>query len=211
MLGTQDLWIFISAGVALNLVPGQDFVFIANRSSNFGWRGGVLAALGVSAGSLVHVFAAAFGLSALLAGSSNAFIIIKLVGGLYLVYVGLCMLLKNPTSNNNRHLLVGLSHHKTIFYQGFLTNALNPKVALFFIAFVPQFIAADTPNLSLSFLFLGFIFSFNGLVWCLIVAWFFAHIGAQLNPLSPISLWINRLAGSLLAYFGISLLMSSGH
>ncbi len=170
-----------------------------------------MAALGIGAGTLGHIFAAAFGISALLAASENAYLLIKVLGGLYLLYMGLSMLFKRTVPANSVFVSLSTSSNKTIFYQGFLTNALNPKVALFFIAFVPQFIAADTPNLRLSFLFLGFIFSFNGLVWCLIVAWFFAHIGAQLNPLSPISLWINRLAGSLLAYFGISLLMSSGH
>ena len=167
MLGTRDLWIFISAGMALNTVPGQDFVFIANCSSNFGFQGGVLAALGVTSGTLVHILAATFGLSALIMASPNTFILVKVIGGLYLVYMGLCMLLKSPIKAHNTLSSVRYFSHSTIFYQGFLTNTLNPKVALFFIAFVPQFIVPDTPNVSLSFLFLGFIFSFNGLVWCL--------------------------------------------
>lgn len=211
MLGTQDLWIFISAGVALNLAPGQDFVFIANRSSNFGFRGGVLAALGVTTGTLVHILAAAFGLSALMIGSPNTFILIKVMGGLYLLYMGLCMLLKNPTKAHNTVSSVGYFNHSTIFYQGFLTNALNPKVALFFIAFVPQFIVPDTPNTSLTFLFLGFIFSFNGLVWCLIVAWFSAHISTKFKHALRLTRWSNMAAGGLFTYFGVSLLMSSGH
>jgi len=209
MFGTQDLWLFISAGIALNLVPGQDFVFIASRSASQGFRAGSVAALGVGAGTLVHIFAAAFGISALLAASENAYLFIKLLGGLYLLYMGLSMLVKRPAASVAVSL--STSPNKAIFYQGFLTNALNPKVALFFIAFVPQFIASDSSNISLSFLFLGFVFSFNGLIWCLIVAWFSANISAKLKHKARLKLWSNVLAGGLFSYFGISLLMSSNH
>ena len=211
MLGTQDLWVFISAGVALNLVPGQDFVLIANRSNRFGFRGGALAALGVGTGTLVHIFASAFGISALLATSPHTFTMIKVAGGLYLLYLGLCMLLRSPVIPPGALSSMRPSYTRTIFYQGFLTNVLNPKVALFFIAFVPQFIASDAPNVALSFLFLGFIFSFNGLVWCLIVAWICAHIGTKLKYQSQITNWTNKIAGGLFTYLGASLLMSSGH
>jgi len=210
MLGTQDLWLFITAGIALNLVPGQDFVFIASRSASQGFRAGSVAALGVGAGTLVHIFAAAFGISALLAASANAYTVIKVLGGLYLLYMGLSMLLKRPTTANSVAASLSISCNKSIFYQGFLTNALNPKVALFFIAFVPQFISSDSSNVSLSFLFLGFVFSFNGLIWCLIVAWFSANISAKLKHQAHLKRWSNLLAGGLFSYFGINLLLSSG-
>ena len=211
MFGTQDLWLFISAGIALNLVPGQDFVFIASRSASQGFRAGSVAALGVGAGTLVHILAAAFGISALLAASANAYTVIKVLGGLYLLYMGVSMLLKRAAPSNSVAASLSPSPNKTIFYQGFLTNALNPKVALFFIAFVPQFIAADAGNVSLSFLFLGFIFSVNGLIWCVIVAWFSASVGAKLKAQSKLTRWANTFAGGLFTYFGISLLMSSNH
>jgi len=210
MFGTQDLWLFITAGIALNLVPGQDFIFIASRSASQGFRAGSVAALGVGAGTLVHIFAAALGISALLAASENAYLFIKVLGGLYLLYMGLSMLLKRTAPANSVAVSLSTSSNKTIFYQGFLTNALNPKVALFFIAFVPQFIAADSSNVSLSFLFLGFVFSFNGFIWCLIVAWFSANISAKFKHQTHIKRWTNVLAGGLFSYFGISLLLSSG-
>jgi len=211
MFGTQDLWLFISAGIALNLVPGQDFVFVASRSASQGFRAGSVAALGVGAGTLVHIFAAAFGISALLAASANAYTVIKVLGGLYLLYMGLSMLLKRTAPADSVAVSLSTSSNKTIFYQGFLTNALNPKVALFFIAFVPQFIASDSSNVSLSFLFLGFVFSFNGFIWCLIVAWFSANISAKLKHQTHLKRCSNILAGGLFSYFGISLLMSSNH
>ena len=211
MLGTQDLWIFIGAGMALKIVPGQDFVFIANRSSNFGFQGGILVALGATSGTLVHILVATFGLSALIMASPNTFILVKVIGGLYLVYMGLCMLLKSPVKAHNTLSSVRYFSHSTIFYQGFLTNALNPKVTLFFIAFVPQFIVPDTPNVSLSFLFLDFIFSFNGLVWCLVVAWISTHISTKFKHALILTRRNNKAAGGLFTYFGVNLLMSSGH
>ncbi len=211
MLGTEDLWLFISAGIALNLVPGQDFVFVASRSASQGFEAGSVAALGIGAGTLGHIFAAAFGISALLAASENAYLLIKVLGGLYLLYMGLSMLFKRTVPANSVFVSLSTSSNKTIFYQGFLTNALNPKVALFFIAFVPQFIAADSSNVSLSFLFLGFLFSFNGLIWWLIVGWFSDNISAKLKHQAHLKRWSNLLAGGLFSYFGISLLMSSNH
>ena len=211
MLGTEDLWLFISAGIALNLVPGQDFVFVASRSASQGFEAGSVAALGIGAGTLGHIFAAAFGISALLAASENAYLLIKVLGGLYLLYMGLSMLFKRTVPANSVFVSLSTSSNKTIFYQGFLTNALNPKVALFFIAFVPQFIAADSSNVSLSFLFLGFLFSFNGLIWWLIVGWFSDNISAKLKHQAHLKRWSNLLAGGLFSYFGINLLMSSNH
>ena len=125
MLGTQDLWIFISAGMALNIVPGQDFVFIANCSSNFGFQGGVLAALGVTSGTLVHILAATCGLSALMMASPKIFIL-TVIGGLYLVYMGLCMLLKSPIKAHNTLSSVRYFSHSTIFLPRMFNQYLKP-------------------------------------------------------------------------------------
>ena len=210
MLGTQDLWLFIVSGIALNLVPGQDFIFIASRSASQGVRAGIVASLGVGAGTLVHIFAAAFGVSAILAASSTAYTVIKILGGLYLIYLGAGLLFsrrKTPSTPSK----VTQAPLKNIFYQGFLTNALNPKVALFFIAFVPQFIAPDATNVAFSFLVLGFIFNVNGMLWCFIVACFSANIGTKLKQQAHLAKWANALAGILFTYFGLSLLLSSNH
>ena len=157
-----------------------------------------MAALGVTSGTLVHILVATFGLSALIMASPNTFILVKVIGGLYLVYMGLCMLLKSPIKAHNTLSSVRYFSHSTIFYQGFLTNALNPKVALFFIAFVPQCIVPDTPNVGLSFLFLGFIFSFNGLVWCLVVAWCSAHISTKFKHALILTRWSSKASGAYL-------------
>jgi len=126
MFGTQDLWLFISAGIALNLVPGQDFVFVASRSASQGFRAGSVAALGVGAGTLVHIFAAAFGISALLATSANVYTVIKVLGGLYLLYMGLSMLLKRTAPANSVAVSLSTSSNKTIFLPRLFNQCLKP-------------------------------------------------------------------------------------
>src|SRR3954449_8852120 len=101
MLGLHDLWLFILSGLLLNITPGPDTAYIVGRSVQMGWRGGAAAALGISAGCLVHAFAAAIGLSALLAASSFAFTAIKLIGAAYLFYIGIRMLLAHRAANDD--------------------------------------------------------------------------------------------------------------
>ncbi len=208
MFGVTELWLFVVSGIALNMIPGPDTIYIIGRSASQGVRAGSVAALGIGAGIFVHIFAAAFGLSAILATSSMAFTVIKIIGCIYLLYIGLSLLLtkgdvetvKSPTHNN-----VPLSK---IFYQGFLTNVLNPKVALFFLAFVPQFIAIDAPNKALSFLFLGLIFNINGMIWCHFLAWSSSSVSNRLKQNTRMTKWFTKLTGCLFLYFGVKLAFS---
>ena len=163
MFGIHDLALFIISGFLLNLTPGPDSILIMSRSAANGWRAGSVAAFGVCTGCYVHVFAAVLGLSAILASSATAFTIVKFIGAAYLVYMGLAALFsrskaKTGQSPNKREMQLS---HKSIFIQGFLSNALNPKVALCFLAFVPQFIDHDASNKALAFLVLGSIFIFK--------------------------------------------------
>lgn len=165
MLGIHDLALFIVSGLLLNMMPGPDSLLIMLRSGSQGWRAGSVAALGIGTGTMVHVLAAALGLSALLSTSAELFTVIKLMGALYLVYLGLSMFwqgAKMPSATNAAVPLPVLSYGR-IFRQGLLTNVLNPKVALFFLAFVPQFIAPDAPQKALAFILLGCIFNLNGM------------------------------------------------
>ena len=169
MFGTHDILLFIISGLLLNMVPGPDSVLIMARSATQGWRAGSAAALGIGAGTFVHIFAAAVGLSAVLATSSTAFTVVKYMGAAYLLYVGISLIRrkKQQTSNIENTVTASLSlSYKRVFMQGFLTNVLNPKVAVFFLAFVPQFISPDSSNKALAFIMLGCIFNFNGMLWC---------------------------------------------
>jgi len=171
-----------------------------------GWKGGATAALGIGAGGLVHVTAAAVGMSALLAASATAFTFVKLLGAAYLVYLGAKMLLARRNSEgpgvdlNRRSIRLS-----TAFRQGFVTNVLNPKVALFFLAFLPQFVDADAPSKVLAFLFLGLLFDFNGTLWNLFVAWLAARTATAVGKSHHLHRWIDRALGSLFIYLGIRL------
>ncbi len=208
MFGIHDLPMFVAAGLMLNIMPGPDSLLIMARSASQGWRAGSAAALGIGAGTFVHVFAAALGLSAVLATSATAFTVIKLLGAAYILYMAWGLLRSKPAAPVTvAPVLPPLSWHK-IFAQGFLTNVLNPKVAIFFLAFVPQFIAADAPNKALAFIILGCIFNLNGMLWCHALALFTAQASARIKLPAAATLWLNRITGGLFVWLGIKLALS---
>ncbi|OAF05241.1 lysine transporter LysE [Bradyrhizobium centrolobii] len=207
MLGIHELWLFILSGVLLNITPGPDSVYVIGRSMQMGWRGGAAAAFGISFGCLFHVTGAAIGLSALLMASSTAFAILKLVGAAYLVLTGLQMLWSRPAL---AAAVTGEPVQKSlrrVFLQGVFTNALNPKVALFFLAFLPQFVAVDSSHKPLAFLTLGLIFICTGTLWCLFLAAFAAKAAHRLRQSEGVIAWINRTLGGLFVYLGIRVAM----
>lgn len=212
MFGTHDLWLFVLSGLLLNLTPGPDTLYIVSRSSTQGWRAGAIAALSIGAGTLVHIAAAALGLSAILAASATAFTAVKIVGAAYLLYVGISLIRsagkEQPSTGASR---VRLASMRDIFVQGFLTNVLNPKVALFFLAFLPQFVAADASSKPLAFLILGAIFDFNGTIYNLIMAWSAAKLSSALAPGDAFRRWFNRCVGGLFIFIGIRLALAHEH
>jgi threonine/homoserine/homoserine lactone efflux protein len=208
MLGIQDLWLFILSGLLLNITPGPDTAYIVGRSVQLGWRGGAAAAFGICSGCLVHVFGTAIGLSALLAASSAAFIAVKWLGAAYLCYIGVTMLLSRAEAPAEDAARAGASVSlRHVFWQGALTNVLNPKVALFFLAFLPQFVAEDSPHRAAAFVLLGLIFIFNGTVWCLGVAAFAARAASRVRQSVETMRWINRALGGLFVYLGVRIAM----
>ncbi|MBO4223302.1 LysE family translocator [Bradyrhizobium neotropicale] len=207
MLGIHELWLFILSGLLLNVTPGPDTAYIIGRSMQLGWRGGAAAALGISCGCLFHVFCAAIGLSALLMTSSLAFTALKWVGAAYLLFTGVQMLLSRQRAIADVTLQGGAPTLRRVFWQGALTNALNPKVVLFFLAFLPQFVAADSPHKTAAFLLLGAIFVFNGTLWCFGVAAFAARAAMRIRRSSGVIAWINRTLGGLFVYLGFRVAM----
>ena len=180
MFGTHDLVMFVIAGLLLNITPGADTLYIVGRSASQGARAGAVAALGIGAGCFVHVSAAALGLSALLSASALGFAIVKYVGAAYLFYLGVSMIFRRSRPANPAKALAPESLSR-VFWGGFLTNALNPKVALFFLAFLPQFIDPASPSKGLGMLFLGVVFTFNGTLWNLFVAWSSATVSSRVK------------------------------
>jgi len=204
MAGEHDLALFVVAGLLLNVSPGPDTLYIAGRSATQGFRAGAVAALGIFAGCFVHIAAAAIGLSALIMASAEAFLVVKLAGAAYLAYVGLTMLLSRAALEGEAKPRLVPARLSTIFWQGCLTNALNPKVALFFLAFVPQFIGAGAPHKALAFLALGVLFNVNSVFWNLFVAWS-AHRVAGGVRRGRAALWINRSIGAMFVAMGVRL------
>jgi RhtB (resistance to homoserine/threonine) family protein len=216
-LGIQHLPLFIVSGWLLNLTPGPDVFYILTNGLRGGWRAGVVAALGITAGCFVHIFAAAIGVSALITASATAFTVLKWLGAAYLVWVGIQMLrspqpadatdsIATPTDGISAS---GLKSLKAVFIQGFWTNALNPKVALFFLAFLPQFITPGAPQPTRAFVLLGLMFNLNAipinLGYALLAAWAARRMGAVRRGMH----WLERGAGALFVGFGIKLALSA--
>lgn len=207
MLGIHELWLFILSGLLLNITPGPDTAYIIGRSIQLGWRGGAAAAVGISCGCVVHVLGAAIGLSALLMASSTAFALLKIAGAVYLVFTGVQMLLSRARPLTSIAVDKGTTSLASVFWQGALTNVLNPKVALFFLAFLPQFVDAASQHKALAFLLLGAVFIFNGTLWCLAIAAFAAKAAARIRQSEGAIAWINRALGGLFVYLGIRVAM----
>ena len=202
--GIHDLGLFIVAGLLLNVTPGPDTLYIVGRSATQGLRAGVVAALGIGAGCCVHIVAAAVGLSALILASAQAFLVLKFAGAAYLLYVGATLLLTRVNVAAETPRLVP-APMRSVFWQGCLTCALNPKVALFFLALLPQFIATDAPDKPLAFLVLGVIFNVNGTFWNLFMAWSSSRIAGGIARNARVAAWLNRAIGAFFVAIGVRL------
>jgi len=202
MLGIHDYWLFLGTGVLLNLTPGQDTLFILGSSIASGRRIGLASALGISAGCIVHTIAAALGLSAILATSTSAFIAIKLIGAAYLVFLGVRVFIARPDAISPLQDSTGV---RSAFRRGVLTNVLNPKVALFFLALLPQFIDSDSPTKVAAFVVLGMSFVATGTVWCLFLAVGAARIRGFFVEHPRALTRLSRASGVLFVFLGLRL------
>ena len=216
-MGIDHLALFVVAGIMLNLTPGPDVLFIVTNALRSGARTGMVAALGITAGCFVHILAAAIGVSALMAASATAFTLLKWAGAAYLVFVGLRMLLARAPAPGESFAMNSVAACadetsakalKRVFFQGFWTNALNPKVALFFLAFVPQFIAPGVQHKALAFLLLGLLFNFNALWvnigWAGAAAW----MARRMTSIQQAMHWLERAVGLMFIGFGLKLAFS---
>lgn len=214
----QQLLIFMAAGVLLNLTPGPDVLFIFSHSLRGGLRFGFVAAVGITTGCFFHLGVATLGLGGLLATSSSAFNFIKWVGVAYLIWMGLRLFWgvtqsveSPPNSSENFSVEVAAREMPSlfeVFLKAFATNALNPKVALFYLAFVPQFIPVNAPDPAWTFVLLGCVFNFNGLLVCLAWAFFAAWLSERTNLMHRGLQRLDRLTGFMFVAFGLRLAFS---
>jgi threonine/homoserine/homoserine lactone efflux protein len=202
-LGIQHYDAFLLACMALNLTPGLDTFYILTRSGREGHAVGLAAALGINAGCIVHSTAAVLGISAILMTSAIAFSVLKYLGAAYLVWIGLRMLLsraaaRQPTVTRG----LGLA---AAFRQGMLTNVLNPKVALFYLAFLPQFVSMHAAHPQLGLMLLGLSFIGTGMTWSTVLALLGGRIHRLLLAKPKLGQWMDRLCGTVLLGFGVKL------
>ncbi len=206
MAGIHDLWVFLAASFLLWLTPGPDTMFILARSIAQGRRAGVMSALGIGSGLLIHTLLAAFGLSAILAASAWAFAAVKTAGAVYLIYLGVQVLRKkvgtlavpDPSPMGDWR----------VYRQGVVTNTLNPKVAIFFLAFLPQFVDPAAGRGPMPFLVLGAIFVVGGTLWCLGQAVCAASATRTIRRNPALLGWLERLSGCVYIALGLNLLRS---
>jgi threonine/homoserine/homoserine lactone efflux protein len=209
ILGIHGYGLFMASGILLNVMPGQDTMFIIGQSLRGGRRAGAAAAVGIMLGSVCHTLAAAFGLSAILATSALAFSIVKLAGASYLVFLGVRLLLARPSAIGAVGEATAAGQRSpAVMRQGMLTNVLNPKVALFFLAFLPQFIEPASHTKTLAFLALGATFITTGLIWCLVVAVAAATLQSFFLRNPSVRTLIDRLVGGLFLALGARLAWS---
>lgn len=208
MDGVSDLGLFILAGLILNITPGPDLLYIAGRSAVQGRKAGVVAALGIGAGCLFHVLAAALGLSMILVSSSLLFSLVRYVGAAYLFYLGITTLFSVQNLDGHAPQLTVLPLAK-IFRQAILINVLNPKVALFFMALLPQFVAPAAEYPTRVFLFLGLLFNVNGTLVNILFGLFASAVSNKIKATAGLCRLMRSLAGALFMAFGLRLALIS--
>ena len=227
MTGVHDLGLFVAAGLLLNLTPGPDLAYIAARSATGGFRDGLAAVLGITAGCCVHTLAAALGLSAALATSAAAFEVVKWCGAAYLLYAGIRLLIAagsghapaengqaaDAQAHGRQHVraphIVPPTSTLRIFREAVVINVLNPKVALFYLAFLPQFITADAPHKFAAFLLLGALFNCNSLFVNVPVAWLASRASQRLRAAPRMVAWLSRATGCLFIALAARLSLAS--
>jgi threonine/homoserine/homoserine lactone efflux protein len=211
MLGIHDFSFYILACILLNITPGQDTMYIVGRSVSQGKRAGVLSVMGIMTGVLVHTLLAALGLSVILATSAMAFAIVKYAGALYLIWLGLGFLLRrNGTSMHADSPAIATRAWK-IYRQGVLTNVLNPKVALFFLSFLPQFVSARTEVVFVPFLVLGLVFFTTGSIWCIFLVYGSTWLSRCFRRRASAGGVLKKLTGLLFIGLGVRLAFARAH
>ena len=202
------LLVFMSAALALNVTPGPDMLYVAGRSAADGRASGIAAALGIGAGTLVHIAAVAFGLAAVLSAVPVAYRAIRVAGGAYLVYLGVRAFLGADRTASVSEPLRAWTSRWSAFRQGALTNLLNPKVALFFLAFLPQFVDPVRGEPGPQVIALGLLFDLSGTLVNLAVALGASGAAARLRRSTCLGVVLQRVTGAVFIALGLRLALA---
>ena len=197
------LALFMAAALALNVTPGPDMLYVAARSTSEGRRAGILSAFAIATGTLVHIASVALGLSALLAAVPMAYELLRISGAVYLVYLGIRTILRKGAANGAT--APPPSSSWSVFRQGVLTNALNPKVALFFLAFLPQFVDPARGPVIMQVVFLGLLFNASGTLVNVAVALGASGVAARLRQSAGLQDIARKVTGGIFILLGLRL------
>ena len=208
MFNIQNLYLFFIASLLLNLTPGNDMIYVASRSISQGIKAGMISALGVFICCFVHILAAVFGLSIIIAQSAFLFGLIKLLGAGYLIYLGIKAFTDKSDFNKNITSFPKVTKWK-LLQQGIITNALNPKVALFFLSFLPQFIQINSPLYKAQLFSLGLWFDLQGTLVLIIVAFLLGKAGNLVKRNQRFWRIQGKITGIILVGLGIKVALSS--
>ena len=203
--------LFLSAAIMINITPGPDMIYILSRTIAQGRKIGIASSFGVCSGSFVHIFAAAFGLSAIIATSAMAFGVVKYVGAAYLIYLGIQALRSKGISFHVPVKKQVQSTFWTAFRQGALIDILNPKVAIFFMAFLPQFVRPELGHAPAQILVLGFLVNLVGVVIESVLVLTAARTTIFFRNNSQFSTLLDRVLGSMFIGLGIRLAFIENH
>ena len=206
MIEPAKFALFIGVSWALIISPGPDMIYVITRGMAHGRRAGILSAIGVVCGILVHTTAAAFGLTLLLQTSALAFLFVKFIGAAYLMYLGIKAW--KDKSTFTLQTSAPMAKSGALFWQGVLSNVLNPKIAIFFLAFLPQFVDNGSSHLAWQMVFLGLTFAAFGLCFLLVVGYFSGSVGRWLTYRPRHAQFLQRLAGGILLGLGIRLALT---
>ncbi|WP_353463285.1 LysE family translocator [Mammaliicoccus sciuri] len=203
MFDIVSFQLFLITVLIICITPGIDMMFILNRSISQGRDAGIYSALGVSVGAVVHTVLSGLGLSVILQTSVVLFTIIKIIGAVYLIYLGIQMFISKQSSISIKKTVY--QSRRKLFLQGVITNVTNPKVALFFISFIPQFISVDNQYGPIPFLILGSIFAVMGAITSFIIVIFSSSLTTKLRDNIVAEKIINKISGAVFVILGISL------
>lgn len=202
MENIQDFWLFLITGIMLNLTPGADMLFVISRGSQQGFANGLAAVLGIATGALLHLLMALAGISALIAASPQSLRFLQYAGAAYLLWLGFDLIRHSPLTRPDTSSTTTI---KADYLKGIVINVLNPKIVLFFVAFLPQFIKTDAPSPGTGLIILGLTFNIVGSGWNCLVAWGSTHLGRILQAHQQVARWYTRIVGLLLIAIAVQL------
>lgn len=208
MLGIENLGAFILTAIVLVVTPGIDTIMVLTRSISKGKMAGLYSALGVSLGMVIHTCAATFGLSQILSQSAIAFGIIKYLGAAYLVYIGYKSFINKDTQLEIKPAEIKNTEMKNMFFTAFLSDVLNPKIALFFLAFLPQFVNSAEIKNPVPYLLLGLILFIITLLWCVFLALSGSRITMLFNKHKKAETWMNKASGIIFILLGLKVALA---